>query len=536
MKQATTRKIILLSAMFIGCFQFEQYASMSGKPAFEDISNLYGEPAILALSEKGIIDGTAPGKFEPNKKITRAEFVTMLNRVLKLDPVNAEVSAFWDVDSSDWFFGNVHAAMYVKVSEGTGTNSFSPNIQITRQEAAALLVRAMKQEATDDSYYGSPFEDLSEAASWAVPFINKAYELRFIEGDNGSFRPGDPITRLETAVLLNRIVSNSKWLVNNQAVTAVPIQLGWQYGQTTEQFKASVLKSTVNTLSPRWFFLDENGAFQDQAEPSLVTWAHANNKKVWPLFGNRFNMEMTHRLLTDSSLKQSIITKLTDSVRKYQLDGINVDFENLNPADRQAFTTFIGELANALHPLGAKLSVDVPPDLSSEWSDPFDYEALGQKADYIVLMGYEEHWNGSQNPGSVASIPWLVSGLSKMKAKVAPYKIIVALPLYTRDWSQMNGNTTSVDLTLREQSNIVKAYTPSIQWDDKAKQYLLFYNKSGALHRIWAEDSRSLSAKLQMAANEQAGGVAYWYVGDETADVWPSIRNMMKYSSYQFPH
>lgn len=527
-------KIVLSACLLLGfSWQANEKAFMSLNQPFLDITDIYGEQAIQRLYGAGIVNGTGPGKYEPNKPVNRSEFVTMLGRVFHLEPVIAAIPAFTDVGPSDWYYGFVQAALNTGIAEGTGQGMFQPDNQLTRQEASILLVRALKQSPSHAT--AAPFKDSNQSAAWALPYVNKAYQLGFVEGDQGFFRPNDPITRQETAVLLDRIVSNPQWDVDTHAVTTVPIQLGWQYGQTTEEYKSSVVGSPINTLSPRWFFLDATGTIKDNSDPSLVSWAHEHQKQVWAMFGNRFDQQLTHRYLTDAELKQKAIAQLVELVRKYELDGINVDFENLDPADRSEFTSFVGALAEAIQPIGAKLSVDVPPDLATEWSAPYDYAALAQKADYIVLMGYEEHWAGCPVPGSVASFPWLRTGLTKLSSQVPTNKIIVGLPLYTRDWFETAGRTDSTDLTLKEQVRTLQAANPSLIWDDTTKQYIADYNQYGTQHRIWMEESRSLSIKVQLAANFQTAGIAYWSIGGENPEDWDAVRNILKYASYRFP-
>lgn len=136
-----------------------------------------------------------------------------------------------------------------------------------------------------------------------------------------------------------------------------------------------------------------------------------------------------------------MISQVAAYVKTYKLDGINVDFENVDPADREGLTAFVTSLTATLHALGAVVSVDVSPDLGTDWTDAFDYAKLGAVSDYMVLMGYEEHWNGDPKAGSVASLPWVEKALDTMLSEVVRAKTILALPLYTRDWSSVNPAT-----------------------------------------------------------------------------------------------
>ncbi|WKL01349.1 glycosyl hydrolase family 18 protein [Paenibacillus amylolyticus] len=189
----------------------------------------------------------------------------------------------------------------------------------------------------------------------------------------------------------------------------------------------------------------------DHADPALISWASATNRQLWPLLGNRSDSALTHQMLSSSANRAAVISQVAAYVKTYKLDGINVDFENVDPADREGLTAFVTSLTATLHALGAVVSVDVSPDLGTDWTDAFDYAKLGAVSDYMVLMGYEEHWNGDPKAGSVASLPWVEKALDTMLSEVVRAKTILALPLYTRDWSSVNPATSSWDITLSEQ-------------------------------------------------------------------------------------
>ncbi|MNJ53034.1 Spore germination protein YaaH [compost metagenome] len=182
--------------------------------------------------------------------------------------------------------------------------------------------------------------------------------------------------------------------------------------------------------------------------------------------------------------------------------------------------------------------MNVSPDLGTDWTEAFDYEAIGNYADYVVLMGYDEHWAGSPRAGAVASLPWVRSGLDTLRLEVPDNKIILALPFYNRDWT-LSGNNGAVsaiaseDITFQEQADRMHRYKFHPVWNDGLGQYSAKYTHNG-IHRIWLEESRSLSLKYQMAAARNIAGFAYWHIGGETPDIWTSLSNAERYSSYSF--
>jgi len=504
---------------------------------FDDIEASYAKEQIVRLFNHNVISGTGFRTFEPAKPITRAEFVTMVSRLLGLKPVPNDIPAFGDVPRDAWFYGWVQAGINLNIVQGTSPYGFEPDKLITRQEAATMIVRAMKRQAQAAAASVSPtdlpYNDKNSVAAWAVPYVRLAAQLGLMTGDAGQFRPSAPMTRQETAVVFDRVLQNASWSNQLQSVPKPSIQIGWQYAETTEQFIERVKQSTINTAVPRWFYIEADGSVSNQADPSLVEWAAGSNVQVWAMLGNHSNDEWTDYVLSDKARRDAVIKQVAHYALQYGFSGINLDFENVKPENRSVFTTFVTDLAAALHATGRKLSVDVSPDTGTDWTDAFDYQALGQAADYVVLMGYDEHWNASPIAGSVSSLPWLRRSLDNLLADVKPAKIIAALPFYTRDWT-LGATVQSEDLTLVEQGERIERRQAVSQWNSALAQYEANYSWGGASHRIWTEDSRSLSQKYAMGAERGIAGFAYWFIDAETTDVWAALSNASKYASYNF--
>ncbi|WP_312027656.1 S-layer homology domain-containing protein [Paenibacillus cucumis (ex Kampfer et al. 2016)] len=506
----------------------------SGQPTFQDTSKSFAKEAIARLVQKGIVAGTTEHTFEPKKAVTRAEFASFAVRLLGLEPVSNNIKPFADISAKAWYYGNVAAMTNLSILEGKGQNQFQPNASITREEAAALLVRMLKQRpVASDSMYIT-YADAADISSWALPYVQKVHQLGLMRGSSGMFRPADQVTREEAAVMLDSILQNNTWATQIQRKQDHGIQLGWQYNSSTAEFIRQVDQSPVNTVVPRWFFLNKDMNVSDHANATLISWASASGRALWPMLGNRSNKEMTHQMLSSSANREAVVNQVSAYVKKYKLGGINVDFENVDPVDREGFTAFVTSLTKSLHTLGAVVSVDVSPNLGSDWTAAFDYVKLGAISDYMVLMSYEEHWNGDPKPGSVASLPWVDRALTKMLSEVPRTKTILALPLYTRDWSTVNPAAASWDITLGEQGVRASASGSLRNWDTQLKQYMINYTSKSVARAIWAEESRSLSAKVRMSGERNIAGLAYWYMGGETADVWNAITNAMRFESYQF--
>ncbi|WP_106765915.1 S-layer homology domain-containing protein [Paenibacillus faecalis] len=509
------------------------------QPVFHDISESYAKEAIVRLAKRGIINGNGAGAFLPRESITRAEFTAMLGRFLKMEPVQNDLPAYRDVPIQAWYYGWVHSGTNLGIVRGKGDRLFKPMDPVTRQEAAVMIVRAMKLDASgQDAAAASRYKDSDKLASWARYEVGAATAVGWMQGSEGLFRPHDPITREETAVLLDRVLSSGNVLNVLDAKydpSGSGIQMGWLYNGTAEQYISYAKSAGLNILVPRWYYIESDGTVSDQTDQELLEWAKLNGREVWGMIGNRSNAVATHQMLSDRKTRRFVVNTLAGYVVKYDLDGINVDFENVMPEDREYLTAFIRELSAEIKRLGAVTSIDVSPDFGSDWTAAFDYEALGKYADYVVLMGYDEHWGGAPIAGSVSSLPWLTFATDKLLTQVPASKTVIALPLYTREW-KLHPSAGSEDISLIEQGRRIRQHSSSLVWNETVQQYEAEYTRLGIQRKIWTEDARSLSMKHSMIEDRHIAGVAYWYPGSETPDVWQAIWNMKRYKSYSFHH
>ena len=526
--------VCMASLLLFGSFKSGVSAAASTPSLpFDDIRSSFAKNEIVELVKEGVVEGTGYRTFEPKKDVTRAEFVAMTDRLFKLAPVNANMASFHDVAAKSWYYSWVEAAVQLEIVDGKSKTEFMPTAKITRQEAAVLIVRAMKVDPGNRTANDLPYADANQVASWAAPYVLAARSLGLMDGAGGKFRPKDAMSREETAAVLDRVLKDKVWSKAIHQPTNLGLQLGWQNGLTTSQFQEKIKNSNVNTLIPRWFFLENTQVpVSNHVDSGLIAWAKQNNKKIWAMLGNHSDSALTHQILSDTSKRKTVIQKLTSYVKVYGLSGINVDFENVSPEDRLPLTAFISELGTSLRGAGAVLSIDVSPDLGTDWTEAFDYEALGRYADYVILMGYDEHWDGDPVAGSVSSFPWVESALNRMLSVVPASKTILALPYYTRDWTLKSGGAVSEELSLIQQGQRMRSVYYNREWDEQLGQYVVSYIRQGYQHRIWVEDGRSLGLKTMMAVKRGVAGFAYWYIGAEPEDIWTSLSNATRYASY----
>lgn len=300
--------------------------------------------------------------------------------------------------------------------------------------------------------------------------------------------------------------------------------VGWQFGGGTEGLKWSAgNRPRLDVVSPKWYGIDAERVLTGSPDRAYVDWAHANGKKVWAMIGNGFDAELTDQLLSSDAKRGQLVGKLAASLVANGVDGINVDFENIDIKNKRDFVDFVRELRAAVSKKGIVVSVDVTRENEDPfWSGSYDRAALGRAADYVVMMGYEEYYGTRGEAGSVASMPWVEDGLRKLLAVVPAHKVILAVPFYTREWVEPKGGGKAVpkDLTMHALQKLIGEKKLQKRWDKAAGQFYVEYADDAGRHRIWVEDATSMKTRWRMVGDYSLGGAAAWALGQETSDIW----------------
>lgn len=292
----------------------------------------------------------------------------------------------------------------------------------------------------------------------------------------------------------------------------------------------------LNVVSPTWFhLLDGQGNLQNLADAAYVKWAHDRGYQVWALFSNSFKPDITHEALSSFESRSHMIKQLLAFVEMYDLQGINIDFENVYLRDKDLLTQFVRELTPYLHELDAVVSIDVTIRGGSEmWSLFADRHELGKTVDYMMVMTYDEHWASSPVAGSVASLPWVEKGITDIirEDKVPSSKIVLSVPYYTRIWSEeiVDGQTkvTSKAVYMSSIQNIIeeKGLTPIFL--PEVGQHYIEYMEDGVLKKVWIEDEMSMRSRIELVKNLNLAGVASWRRGYETPEIWDVIKETLE--------
>ena len=289
----------------------------------------------------------------------------------------------------------------------------------------------------------------------------------------------------------------------------------------------------VNVVSPSFFYIDDDGEFQDKvgdAGKAYIEWAHSNGYKVWPMLQNdEAGIKVTSTILNSYAKRQELIEKIVEVCVEYQLDGINIDFENMYEADKDKFSRFIIELEPRIKEIGGVLSVDVTaPDGDPNWSLCYDRNVIAHVADYIVFMAYDQYGNSSTKPGTTAGFNWVETNIIKFieNEDVEPSKIILGIPFYTRQWTiDSNGKIKKDDSGVVSMLNIKIPNNVEKQWDEEQQQYYIEYKSGNDTIKMWIEDGTSIAAKVSLVTKYGLAGTSGWRKDMETSNVWSIINN-----------
>ena len=288
----------------------------------------------------------------------------------------------------------------------------------------------------------------------------------------------------------------------------------------------------VNTVSPTWYkAIDSDGNIESMADMDYVEYIHSQGMEIWPLISDFTSTDSENgwdekKLLGNTESRRNLIGNLMNEIETYGFDGINIDFEKV-PKDAEAeFTQFVRELSIQCRKAEVVLSIDnyVPKPYNAQ----YNRAAQGECADYVIVMGYDEHYNGSEEAGSVASIGFVTEGMDETLKEVPKEKVINGIPFYTRMFS-----TSGADGEIPES----KAYTMqgaidaadelglTVTWDSDAMQNMASGWANGRFYSVWLEDEKSMAVRIRAVKDRHIAGVAAWSLGSELDTIWDVINN-----------
>lgn len=284
---------------------------------------------------------------------------------------------------------------------------------------------------------------------------------------------------------------------------------------------ATANMTSVNVISPTWFYLtDTSGNIASIASADYVSQAHEKGLQVWGLIDNFTQEVSTTETLSSTAARQNIISQLIQAAQDVGMDGINVDFESLSEDVGTHFLEFLRELSIECHKNNLVLSVDnpVPEDFTSH----YDRAEQGRVVDYVIIMGYDEHYVGSE-AGSVASLPWVEQGIQDTLDEVPAERVINAIPFYTRLWRTTGGNVTSEAIGMDQAQQTIAENNVETYWDKTTSQNYGEYDIDNSTYQIWLEDAQSVAEKVKLVSKYDLAGVSAWKLGFENNGIWQVI-------------
>ena len=444
------------------------------------------------------------------KDATDTVVIESLDRAQNITSTNKEVS----VKSKATFFSstleklNTNSNVYMKVDNGEDNK-----------------VEGTKSTATSSSDNVSAYIAKLEA--------DQAKEWTYIRTENGTlgYVKKSDLNDIKTIDGVKKDEAQGK-----------TISLVWDYYEeqygSAPQNDENTKYDGVNVVSPAFFYMEGSTVKENvgTAGENYLSWAKSNNYEVWARVANNNvtteNMKSFSDWINDYKKRQNVISQIVSYTKKYKLEGINIDFENMYKADKDSLSRFIIELKPRLEQIDAKLSVDVTePDGSDNWSLCYDRNVIGDVADYIVFMAYDQTAKSSKKPGSVAAYNWVEKNLKKFidNEEVDPGKIILGVPFYTRLWKvNKDGISESAsNITMKDQQKYIDKATNKKWLNDEKQNYIEYTDNSDYIYKMWIEDEDSIEQKLNLIQEYKLAGVAFWQKGNEIDSIWSIIKQKL---------
>ena len=279
-------------------------------------------------------------------------------------------------------------------------------------------------------------------------------------------------------------------------------------------------------VSPTWYEVGWTGYITERVfDQKLVSTSRNNSVKIIPLIANKgFNSEIGHSILANPEVRDKVIEHIVEITSSRNYDGINIDFEGIDPNDREKLIEFVCLLSSKLHSLGKEVSIDVPAKTYKTyegWSGAYDYAKLAECADYLVIMAYDYHWSGGE-PGPISPLDWYKKVIEYTLKVVPREKIIIGIPVYGYDWTI---GKKGVGVSYKECIEIAENYNVTIKFDNISGEAVFHYtDTSGKKHEVWFNTAESARLCIEIAQSYGINRIAFWRAGMEDPKFWEFIK------------
>ncbi len=386
---------------------------------------------------------------------------------------------------------------------------------VLKKKTAVRIRGGVKSKIVAQEAKGTQVTILDEMENWSRVRTEDGY-LGYIKNNTLKDRSEEqPISHFEEPVYTNISLDEPITLVWHQVTTK-------DANQTMEKLMANT--KGVNVIAPTWFLLTDNqGNYECLADRSYVQKAHAMGAQVWAVLDNFNKGDNVDSgvLFSDTSARKKLIAGLIGDVQTYGIDGINLDIEGIKSSVGPHYVEFIRELSVDCRKNGIILSVDTY--VPSAYTAFYNRAEQGRVADYVVIMGYDEHYAGG-DAGSVASLGYEKQGIEDALREVPKEKLISAIPFYTRVWQEDANGVTSQAMGITKAKQWVQDNQVELTWEDALGQYYGEKTENGTTYSIWMEEERSIGLKMDLIRSNNLAGVACWKLGFEPSDIWDIVK------------
>ena len=348
---------------------------------------------------------------------------------------------------------------------------------------------------------------------------NRWYKVKSDSGKIGYIEKGAVTLDKENDSNENEEVTNNEKLI-----------MFWQYGSSLNTLGDKI--DGVNVVMPTWYAISDNLCnVETNYSEDYYKKAKEYGYELWPIITNGIDnpdldkKQVTSEIMNDEQKRENLIRNIIDLIKTNKLDGINIDFEGMLAEDKYMYTQFLRELYPMVREAGAKLSVDI------YFTNYIDRKGVGKACDYVMLMGYDQRGDWSEEPGSISEISWVENNISSLinDSEISPSKIVLGVPFYTRMWNvEEDGSFTTNVYTMNDTEEFLEEYNLTPTMDNISGQNYIEVVLDDIRHKLWIEDADSIASRADIVLEYNLAGITAWQKGFETPDIWEVLKNKLK--------